>query len=172
MGSHQSARMGSDAWLTPPDWIGALGGPESFDLDPCAAPHAPEPWPTARTHYRQAERDGLRAPWFGRVWVNPPYGTQAERWVARLAEHGRGTLLVAARTETRTWRRHIWGAATGVLFVDHRPHFHRPDGTRAPYNSGTPVALIAYGADDANILRRCRLSGTYIPTWDIPLDVA
>jgi hypothetical protein len=52
MGSHQSAAMITDEWLTPPEWIEALGGPEGFDLDPCAAPAAPEPWPTALTHYR------------------------------------------------------------------------------------------------------------------------
>lgn len=36
MGSHQSAAMLKDEWLTPPEIIKALGGPESFDLDPCA----------------------------------------------------------------------------------------------------------------------------------------
>lgn len=36
MGSHQSAAMLKDEWLTPPEIIQALGGPESFDLDPCA----------------------------------------------------------------------------------------------------------------------------------------
>lgn len=33
IGSHQSARMKSDTWLTPPDIIKSLG---EFDLDPCS----------------------------------------------------------------------------------------------------------------------------------------
>ncbi|WP_280940170.1 hypothetical protein [Mesorhizobium sp. WSM1293] len=36
IGSHHSARAGTDVWLTPPAILAALGGAESFDLDPCA----------------------------------------------------------------------------------------------------------------------------------------
>jgi len=42
IGSHQSAAMMKDEWLTPPDIIKALG---PFDLDPCAP--IVRPWPTA-----------------------------------------------------------------------------------------------------------------------------
>lgn len=38
IGGHQSANSGTTTWLTPRPIIWALGGPESFDLDPCAAP--------------------------------------------------------------------------------------------------------------------------------------
>jgi hypothetical protein len=57
MSSHQSARSVTDVWLTPPEWIEALGGASKFDLDPCAAPTAPQPWPTARRHYREQDTD-------------------------------------------------------------------------------------------------------------------
>ncbi len=83
MGSHQSHRAGTTTWLTPPHVIAALG---PFDLDPCA--HVG--WPTAKAGI-YLPRDGLTTPWSGRVWLNPPYGAEVWRWLARLAEHGRGT---------------------------------------------------------------------------------
>ncbi len=44
MGSHQSPRMKTDEWLTPPCILEALG---PFDLDPCAVAGPFRPWPTA-----------------------------------------------------------------------------------------------------------------------------
>jgi len=71
IGSHTRAVRGqTDCWLTPPEIIEALG---PFDLDPCAAPG--QPWATAKHQYAPPQ-DGLELPWFGRVWVNPPYGQQ------------------------------------------------------------------------------------------------
>jgi hypothetical protein len=168
MSSHQSGRSVTDVWLTPPEWIEALGGASTFDLDPCAAPTAPEPWPTALKHYREQDTDGLTAPWFGRCWVNPPFDNRVVgKWVANLAEHGIGTLLVPARTETAYWRESIWGRASSVLFVGRRPHFHRVDGSRAAANSGVPVALVAYGEDDAAVLVNCGIPGAYVGEWSM-----
>src|SRR3954447_20073031 len=96
MGSHESASGGSDEWLTPPDLLAALG---RFDLDPCAP--TTRPWDTAAAHYT-IEDDGLRQPWTGRVWLTPPYAN-AGKWLHRLADHGHGTALIFARTETALW---------------------------------------------------------------------
>jgi hypothetical protein len=56
-------------WLTPPEILSVLG---RFDLDPCAAP-PPRPWATANHHFDGFNYDGLKEPWLGRVWMNPPY---------------------------------------------------------------------------------------------------
>jgi hypothetical protein len=42
LSGHQSAKMKSDEWLTPPGILKALG---QFDLDPCAPVN--RPWDTA-----------------------------------------------------------------------------------------------------------------------------
>jgi hypothetical protein len=160
MGSHQSARMLEDRWLTPPEIIQALG---PFDLDPCAAPE-PRPWPTAARHITRPE-DGLHAPWEGRVWLNPPYSQEAVRWLQRMATHGHGTALMFARTETSWCQETVWEAATAVLFLFGRLHFHRPNGKRARANAGAPSMLVAYGSDDADRLARCRLPGAYHRGW-------
>lgn len=155
MGSHQSHRAQTTTWLTPPHIIEALG---PFDLDPCAAPG----WPTARRHLT-LPTDGLAEPWDGRVWLNPPYGDAVWTWLARLAEHGCGTALIFARTETAGFVREVWGKADAVMFLHGRLHFHRPDGARAKANAGAPSCLVAYGSDDAATLAACALAGTFLP---------
>lgn len=143
-------------WLTPPEIIRALG---EFDLDPCAAP-SPRPWPTARNHIELPD-DGLAVDWKGRVWLNPPYGKNTNAWLAKMASHRNGIALVFARTDTAMFRDHVWNEATGMLFIDKRPHFHRPDGSRAKGNSGGPLVLIAYGGSNAKALQHSGIPGHY-----------
>src|SRR5206468_3003594 len=86
--SHFAATV-TTTHLTPPHVLAALGGADSFDLDPCAAP-LPRPWPTARRMISLPD-NGLMVRWSGRVFLNPPYtGNEIGRWLARLAEHGEG----------------------------------------------------------------------------------
>lgn len=169
MSGHQSAAPVTTTWLTPPDLLDALGGASSFDLDPCAAP-LPRPWPTARRMIIRAEADGLMVRWSGRVWLNPPY-TSAEiaRWLARMADHGQGTALIFARTETEAFHRHVWEQAHGLLFLEGRLTFRLPDGG-APLgrdgrqqNAGAPSVLCAYGQDDLDRLAAAELDGAFVP---------
>lgn len=168
MGSHEAPHHGAtDVWLTPPHIITALG---AFDLDPCAAP-APRPWNTANTHYT-LPTNGLFEPWFGRVWLNPPYGELAARWVGRLAEYGNGITLLFARTETEMFFRSVWGKADAVLFLDGRLHFHRPDGKRSKNSSGAPSCLVAYGEHNVNALAASGLAGCLVRITERPRNIA
>lgn len=161
MGSYQSARSATDTWFTPPAIIEALGGWESFDLDPCS--HVDRPWPTARQHYT-IEDNGLIQRWVGRCWINPPYSIQLfTRFMARMAEHNHGTALAFARTETVPFQKYVWGAAAGVLFLRGRLNFHQADGTRAEKNGGAPSVLIAYGEQDMEILAAAPIDGHFVP---------
>lgn len=139
MSSHQSPVMGSDEWLTPPEILAKLG---AFDLDPCSPIN--RPWDTARRHYTVTD-DGLSKEWFGRVWMNPPFGREATRWMKKMADHENGIALIPARTETAMFYESVWTRADAVLFLKGRPHFHRVDGSRASFNSGAPICLVAYG---------------------------
>lgn len=156
IGSHQSARMGKDEWLTPPSVLAALG---AFDLDPCAP--IVRPWRTAERHYT-IEDDGLSKPWSGRVWCNPPYGLIAARWLARCVKHGNAVALIFARTETDMFFRYVWDAADAVLFLRGRLHFHHVDGRRAAANAGGPSCLVAYGWNNATALRTCHIPGRLV----------
>jgi hypothetical protein len=164
LSGHQSARMLSADWLTPPEILARLG---PFDLDPCT----PEtmPWTTAAARYTKLQ-DGLVQAWRGRVWLNPPFGREAPLWLAKLRRHGNGIALVPARTETRMFYENVWGHADAVCFLRGRPHFHRPDGTRAAANSGAPICLVAYGYNNAAALRSADL-GFVVPA-KMPHDQA
>lgn len=144
----------TDVWLTPPWIIERLG---RFNLDPCAAPE-PRPWATADHHVTLPD-DGLAKEWFGRVWLNPPYGMQTAGWMERLANHGCGSALIFARTETDCWHRHVWPKASAILFLRGRLFFHRPDGRRAKHNAGAPTAIVAYGEHDADTLSKAKIAG-------------
>lgn len=155
--AHQSASMQSDVWLTPRHIVERLG---NFDLDPCSIDS--HPWQIAPTWYTK-ERDGLSQPWFGRVWLNPPFGQEKWLWMARLAEHGNGIALIPACTETAGFFATVWRCADAICFLEGRPHFHRADGTRGHSNSGAPIVLIAYGAENALCLMGCNLGKTIKP---------
>lgn len=147
LSSHQSAYAGTDEWLTPRYILDQLG---EFDLDPCAP--MSRPWNTAKEHYCWLD-DGLTNPWYGRVWLNPPFGREAIRWLGLMRDHGDGIALIPARTETEMFYTTVWGHADAVCFLKGRPHFCFPDGTRAPFNSGAPIALVAYGRYNAEVLQ-------------------
>lgn len=158
LSAHQSAAMKNDEWLTPPEILAKLG---RFDLDPCAPAPERRPWATADRHF-SVEDDGLACPWHGRVWMNPPFGRQAIKWMRRLADHGDGIALIPARTETAMFVETVWRRADAVLFIAGRPHFHRVDGSRAQFNSGAPICLVAYGIHNVAALQRSGL-GQLVP---------
>lgn len=157
LGGHQSARIKNDEWLTPPWLVQSLG---VFDLDPCAP--IKRPWETALKHYTR-EDDGLAKAWLGRVWLNPPYGTETGKWMERMAEHGNGIALIFARTDTDAWMESVWPHAAAVLFIHRRLTFHTVDGQPGEHNGGAPSALIAYGHANAAVLLSCGIKGAYLP---------
>lgn len=161
MGSHQSSAMLKDEWLTPNEILSELG---PFDLDPCSPIN--RPWDSARNHFTILD-DGLKKEWFGRVWLNPPYGRETAKWLNRLSEHGNGIALIFARTETKLFVEQVWSKAAALLFIHGRLYFHHADGSKAKANSGAPSVLVAYGDINADILESAHgIKGTFIRDWD------
>lgn len=144
-----------DEWLTPPHIMDALG---KFDLDPCAP--IDRPWATADKHYT-VENDGLSQVWSGRVFCNPPYGRETQKWLSKCAAHDNCIALVFARTETRMFFDSIWSQATAIFFIKGRLSFHSVDGKKGG-TAGAPSVLVAYGRENAEYLKGIKLSGCYV----------
>jgi hypothetical protein len=158
MGSHQRCVGKSQVHLTPRRILDPLG---KFDLDPCGS--NPRPWDCAGATFTEAD-DGLSLPWFGRVWLNPPFNRFGiADWLTRMAQHDRGITLVHARTET-DWFNIVRERATALFWIAGRVIFLKPDGSpqtitkpTSKYfgkvaNSGAPVVLAAFGFADSDVL--------------------
>jgi hypothetical protein len=95
----------------------AVGG---FDLDPAAGC---EPTPIAEERYTP-EDDGLAQPWFGTVWLNPPFDNKA-RWYRKLYDEFRNgdvdCVVAVARVDTSTdWFHDTFVTADVIGFLDGR----------------------------------------------------
>ena len=146
----------TDEWYTPKEIIDALG---EFDLDPCA-PINPL-WKTAKVMYNKND-NGLKQEWRGRVWLNPPYSRPLiEQFIKRMAEHRNGIALLFNRCDSKMFQDIIFEKATAMKFLRNRIRFFRPDGTRGD-SSGCGSILIAFGEDNAEILRTCNIAGKYV----------
>lgn len=163
MKAHQSSVGKSDSWGTP-EWIMHPLG--MFDLDPCGMVGRPLLW-VKETIY--LPEDGLSMPWHGRVWLNPPFNRfERPKWMARMAEHNNGIMLVPAACETRPFAQYVWGKASGILMLNRRPHFCHPDDTEASANSGCTICLVAYGNDNLRALAESGLGTLLVETEPCP----
>lgn len=151
--SHERTK-GHPEWITPPEIIKSLG---PFDLDPCAP--VQRPWPTARVHYTEK---GLEKDWFGRVWLNPPYGKELYKWMSRMKEHMNGIALIFARVDTKCFQDDIFGSAKTMFCLRGRLRFYNIWGQQYPSNAGAPSVLLSYSEQDAYILESSMLPGYHI----------
>lgn len=146
----------TDEWYTPKEIIDSLG---KFDLDPCA-PVTPL-WSTADIMY-DITHDGLKQEWNGRVWLNPPYSRPLiEKFIKRMAEHNNGIALLFNRCDNKMFQDIIFEKAIAMKFLRNRIRFFRPDGTRGD-SPGCGSVLIAFGEDNAEVLRNCSIEGKYV----------
>lgn len=139
----------SHTWLTPLEFVRSLG---SFDLDPCGFPG-----------HHTAERliclpnDGLVQEWFGRVWLNPPYGKFARDWLDKLERHGNGVALVFARLETAWLRPHL---RNGFFVVSNRISF-MSNRTGYKGNAGCASILVPYGRKNIGAILSSDIAGEW-----------
>jgi phage N-6-adenine-methyltransferase len=145
MAVHFSSK--TDQHATPQDFFDRLNaryGP--FELDVCADASNTK----CSLFFSEG---GLEKPWLGesgrRIWMNPPYGREIGRWVAKASEVGATggivCCLLPARTDTVWWHTNVMpviqGARRGeVLFVRGRLTFGNATAS-APF----PSAVVVFG---------------------------
>jgi len=151
--THKSAE-----WYTPA-WIFEELGLE-FDLDP-ASPHDFDSLVPAKTKYTVFD-DGLSKPWFGCVWLNPPYGKSTPFWIRRMIGHNNGIALVFSRTDA-AWCQEAMQACRSMLFLSGRIAFI--PGIENQHKKGRSAAgtvIFAFGDRCGNALKNMSDRGVYI----------
>lgn len=130
---HVNQNSGENEWYTPAEFVEAartvLGG---IDLDP-ATTQLTNDRVVKATHIFTRQTDGLAQPWYGRVWMNPPYGQPIiERFCEKFAHHAErdeitGIALVNNATDT-AWFHRLASATMCFCFLRGRIRFWSPRG--------------------------------------------
>lgn len=68
----------SDLWATPQWLFDKLNDEFRFELDVCALPENAK-----CKRFYTPDIDGLKQPWEGVCWCNPPYGRKIVEWVKK-----------------------------------------------------------------------------------------
>ncbi len=139
----------TNAWLTPLNIIHSLG---EFDLDPCG-------FPTHMTAKKiiYLPDDGLSIDWYGRVWMNPPYGKNINLWLDKLKRHGDGIALVFSRTDTQ-WFHNL--NPDGIFFLKGRIRFLTSE-FKESTNAGHGSMLVIYGRNNITSVIGSGLCGAF-----------
>ena len=122
-----------DDWETPADLFGDLNAEFGFDLDVCANVEN-----TKCERYLTSEINGLAQRWRGVCFMNPPYGREIGKWVAKAYEEAAAgatvVCLLPARTDTRWF--HDYCVKGEIRFIKGRVKFRRNGKTGpAPFPS-------------------------------------
>lgn len=76
---------GMEDWATPQDFFDKCNAEFGFTLDACATHENAK-----CLNYFTKEDDGLKQSWAGhRVWMNPPYGKDIPKWMAKATHEAR-----------------------------------------------------------------------------------
>lgn len=112
-------------YATPDHIFKELDNEFHFTLDPCATPQNAK-----CKHYFTPKEDGLKQQWFGRVFMNPPYGRQIGQWIFKAYKeckiYGNCELvvcLIPSRTDTRWWHNYCM-KADEIRFIKGRIKFN------------------------------------------------
>jgi DNA N-6-adenine-methyltransferase Dam len=121
----------SNDWYTPQPYISAVRSILGhIDLDPASCALA-NTVVQADRFYTEAD-DGLNKPWFGRIYLNPPYAGLGPKFVKKLiAEYESGNvaeaiLLVNSHCTDSKWFKQLFNYV--LCFTDHRSKFWNQDG--------------------------------------------
>lgn len=155
--THESSDNKSVDWYTPKWIFDAMG--VRFDLDPCQ-PIGGIEWIPADKYYT-INHNGLKSPWDGFVWCNPPYGKHTGDWLRKMHEHRNGIALVFARTDC-AWFHDYCANADAILFLRGRVKFVDGLGVTGGSGAGSGSMLVAWGIEGVRALVNMKLHGKLV----------
>ena len=138
---------GPSDWYTPNKYVElaklVMGG---IDLDPASCAEANKVV-GATSYYSIAEgRDGLREPWLGKVFLNPPYGRKViqswvEKAIAEYENENAEQIIICVNNATDTaWFHELWNYS--LCFVKGRIKFYGPHNKTDSPAHGTVFAYL------------------------------
>lgn len=145
-------------WYTP-KWIFDHLGID-FDLDP-ASPSDHETFVPAAVKYTKKE-NGLLCPWHGRVFMNPPYGTDTPKWMDKFIDHNNGIALVFSRTDARWFQRAAFECDAMLLLAGRVNFVPGHENKHKQSRAGAGTAMFAFGDDSFNALLNLAEQGIFI----------
>ena len=141
----------TEEWPTPRQFFDVLNAEFRFTLDPCATVDNAK----AAQYFTRAD-DGLRQRWSGSVFVNPPYGREISKWLAKAyRERHRCSVIVClipSRTDTKYWHEFVMHASE-LRFVRGRLRFEGGQHS-APFPS--VVVVFRRGSDGPPLVTTMR----------------
>ena len=144
---------GTAEWFTPPELVAAVRGTlGEIDLDPATC-DAAQRLVQARDFYTRFD-DALAQPWYGRVFLNPPYtrGLMAP-FVDKLLASGAVTAwIVLANNATETkWAQLLLRRSRLVCFLSPRVDFL--DAAGVPQTNNNRGQMVCYCGPDPDDFR-------------------
>lgn len=154
MALHEQCVGATDEWYTPPHVFKALGC--AFDMDVASPGLDVTPWIPADCFIAHSSLD---RPWFGFVWMNPPFGARngIAPWLKKFSMHGNGIALTPDRTSAPWWQQ--WSPyADLILFVAPKLKFIGADG-KPGASPAQGTCLMAAGGQAVEALHKAAGSG-------------
>ena len=139
--NHRAQGTGQNEWYTPAEYVEAVRRVLGvIDLDPASSVAAQAR--VGAKAFLTADEDGLKQPWAGRVFLNPPYAQPhiadfVDKLVCDSSDgHVEEAILLTHNYTDTTWFHRAEGAATLLCFTRGRIPFERADGLKAQPTQG------------------------------------
>lgn len=94
-----------------------------IELDPATEAHNP----TEALKFYTKETNGLNKEWSGKIFINPPFGSETSKWYEKIGIESKKNELIALlpvnRTETTYFQKNMLNNISCVCFVKRRLEF-------------------------------------------------
>jgi len=155
----------SNEWYTPSEYLDAVREVMgNIDLDPASCYEANKTVGALR--YYTEEDDGLSQPWYGRVFLNPPYGKLTSEFATKLYEEFDSTvseaiMLVNSRATDADWFQPCFEGV--ICFTDHRIDFDAPSEKVSSSTHGS--CFVYFGPNERRFAEVFSRFGNVVRRW-------
>ena len=159
---------GKEEYWTPELYINAVYNVlETIDLDPASCKEANKVI-KAKNIYTK-EDNGLEQKWYGKVFMNPPYGKEGPKFIKKFIESfdnkdiEEGVILINSGGTDSSWFQLLFNEI--LCFTNHRIKFNSPEGKTDSPISGS--CFIYFGEDKERFAKEFKQFGNVVMKYGI-----